>query len=268
VTDGDNFAHLGSPRRIWAVAACSGAADRIERIHQAIAERFVVGDRLIYLGNYLGGVGSATTIDHLLAFRAYLLAMPGMIASDIVYLRGAQEEIWSKLLQLQFAPNPRQVLTWMLARGAGETIAAYGGDAEEGMLAAREGAMALTKWTNRLREAIRRRSGHDTFMSVLRRAALTGRNGSGHLLFVHAGLDPSRPLGAQRDSFWWEAGGFSRIAEPFESFARIFRGADPAGHGPVLTGYTVTLDGGCGRGGKLLAAGIAPGGEIIDLIEA
>ncbi len=265
---GAKFAVLGRPRRIWAVAACHGAVERLARAHDAIAERFAPGDRLLYLGDYLGDPESAFLIDHLLAFRAYLLAMPGMIASDIVYLRGTQEEIWSKLLQLQFAPNPRQVLTWMLARGAGETIAAYGGDAEEGMLAAREGAMALTKWTNRLREAIRRRSGHDTFMSVLRRAALTEIDEKGHLLFVHSGLDPARSLDAQGDAFWWAADGFARIDSPFETFHRIFRGADPAGRGASLDGYAITLDAGLGRDGPLVVAVIAPDGQIIDLIKA
>ena len=31
-------------------------------------------------------------------------------ACDVVFLRGAQEEMWQKLLQLQFAPNPGEVL--------------------------------------------------------------------------------------------------------------------------------------------------------------
>jgi hypothetical protein len=37
---------------------------------------------------------------------------------------------------------------------------------------------------------------------------------------------------------------------------------------PHLEGYAVTLDAGCGRGGPLLAAEIAPDGMIVDLIEA
>ncbi len=266
MSNGVKFAHLGNPRRLWAVAACNGAIERLDRVHITIAERFAPGDRLLYLGDYLGDADSALLIDRLLAFRTYLLAAPGMIANDIVYLRGAQEEIWSKLLQIQFAPNPAEVLRWMLARGARETLMAYGGDAEEGVLSAREGAMALTRWTNRLREAIRRRPGHDTFMSVLRRAAFTEADQRGRLLFVHSGLDPTRPLAAQGDSFWWSAGSYERIAEPYETFQRIFRGADPAGHGARLDGYAITLDAGLGRDGPLLAAAIAPDGAITDVI--
>ena len=78
MSDSAAFAHLGRPRRVWAVAACQGAVERLGRLHLAIAERFQLGDRLVYLGNYLGGGDPVGTIDHLLAFRTHLLARPGM----------------------------------------------------------------------------------------------------------------------------------------------------------------------------------------------
>ncbi len=266
---GDKFAHLGFPRRIWAVAACHGEIDRLDRLHQELADRFVLGDRLLYLGNYLGGGDPIATIDRLLAFRTYLLGAPGMFTSDIVYLRGMQEEIWAKLLQIQFAPNPREVLTWILARGAGVTLEAYGGEAKLGLLAAREGAVSINRWTGKLRETVRSYPGHDKFMSVLQRAAVTDdKSGSGRLLFVHAGLNPKRTLIEQGDNFWWDGAGFDRIESLFEDFNRIFRGADPAGNGARFDGYTVTLDGGCGTGGPLVAAAILPDGRIVDTIQA
>jgi hypothetical protein len=268
MSDDISFAHLGRPNRVWTVAVSYGSVTSLDRIHQEIAERFTAGDSLVYLGNYLGGKDSPAAIDRLLKFRTYLLAMPGMIPSDFVYLRGVQEEIWSKLLQIQFAPNPHEVLQWMLARGADATLEAYGGDAQSGLAATREGATAMARWTNRLRESIRKYPGHDKFMSVLQRAALTEEGGAGRLLFVHAGIDPMRPLVAQGDSFWWEAGGFNRIIPPYGTFKRIFRGSDPAGYGVILDGYAVTLDAGCGNGGPLIAAAVAPDGQIIDLIKA
>jgi len=175
VTAGENFMRLGNPRRIWAVAACHGAIEQLDRVHAKIAPRFAAGDRLVYLGNYLGCPDSADIVDRLLAFRTYMMAGPGVIATDIVYLRGIQEEIWSKLLQLQFAPNPREVLRWMLDRGAAATLAAYGGNPKDGLSATMGGATAIARWTNRLREAVRRRPGHEKFMSVLRR--VDGRRG-------------------------------------------------------------------------------------------
>ncbi len=268
MSDSEPFAHLGRPRRIWAVGPCHGDIDRLDRLHIAIAERFAVGDRLIYFGNYLGTAASAQTIDRLLAFRTYLLSYPGMIPDDFTYLRGIQEEIWSKLLQIQFAPNPQEVLRWMLDRGAAATLEAYGGDAKAGLLATREGAIAMARWTGRLREQIRLYPGHEKFMAVLQRAALTEQDGTSILLFVHAGIDPSRPLAAQGDSFWWGGAGFDRITPPFETFVRIFRGFDPAGHGRSLDGYAVTLDGSNATGADVLAAEIAPDGQIVNLIEA
>ena len=62
--------------------------------------------------------------------------------------------MWQKLLQLQFAPNPKEVLPWMLQQGVGTTITAYGGDPARASSAAREGAVAITRWTNSLRAAM------------------------------------------------------------------------------------------------------------------
>jgi hypothetical protein len=269
VSDANNkLAYLGRPRRLWAVAACHGDTARLDQIHLALADRFRVGDRLIYCGNYLGGGDPVGTIDRLLAFRTYLLAAPGMIAGDLVYLRGIQEEIWSKMLQIQFAPNPQEVLRWMLDRGAEATLKSYGGESRIGLAAAREGAMAMTRWTSGLREAIRRQPGHNQFMSALRRAALTEAMDDGALLFVHAGIDPERSFDKQGDSFWWGAGDFEKAVAPFENFKRLFRGSDPSGDGMKLDGYAVTLDAGCGNGGPLIAAAIMPDGRIVDIIKA
>src|SRR5215470_8748830 len=121
------FAILRRARRIWAVASIHGEADRLDAVHHALWARFAPGDRLVYLGNILGrGPAVRDTVDLLLEFRRHLLARSGMFAYDIAYLRGSQEEMWDKLLQLQFAPNPREVMDWMLAQGIAATLAAYG----------------------------------------------------------------------------------------------------------------------------------------------
>jgi serine/threonine protein phosphatase 1 len=263
--DDSSFARLGRPRRLWAVAAIHGQYERLAAIHAAIEQDLLPGDRIIYLGNYIGRNGDAArTIDELLAFRIDALARPGWEADDIVYLRGQQEETWSKLLQLQFAPNPREVLAWMLRQGAATTIEAYGGIVQQGEGAARDGAMALNRWTSRLREGIRARPGHEKFFTVLQRAAFVEKGA----LFVHAGLDPARPLAAQGDAFWWDASGFDRIAPPYETFARVVRGHDPLKRGPRHEGYAVTLDAGCGFDGPLRAAQLSPEGALLRLVEA
>jgi serine/threonine protein phosphatase 1 len=266
MSDRDKFAVLRRCRRIWAVAAIHGEADRLDALHRALAGRFATGDRLVYLGNYLGrGPAVAATMDRLLAFRRALIAQPGMFASDVAYLRGSQEEMWQKLLQLQFAPNPREVLDWMLAQGVGATLTAYGGNPRAGAQAAREGALSLTKWTNALRAAMQAHPGHYLLMSALRRAAYTDDGG---LLFVHAGIDSARPLSAQSDSLWWGMGGFGRLEQPYGSFVRVIRGFDRAHPGIEIGAFTATIDGGCGFGGPLIAACFDPQGQVVDAIEA
>src|SRR5919108_2871659 len=129
MSDRDKFAVLRKCRRVWAVAAIHGESARLEALHRAIEARFAPGDRLVYLGNYLGhGADVRATLDALLAFRRELIARPGMFACDVAFLRGGQEEMWQKLLQLQFASNPREVLEWMLAQGVEPTLRAYGAD--------------------------------------------------------------------------------------------------------------------------------------------
>ena len=268
--DSEKFARLGRPRRIWAVGAVHGEADRLAVLHDHVATRFQPGDRLVYLGNLIGRSDRLhALIDEVLSMRRALIARPFVLAEDIVFLRGAQEEMWQKMLQLQFAPNPQDVLRWMLAQGVEGTLRAYGGRPEEGMAAAREGAVRLTRWTNGLRESIRAAPGHNALYAALRRAAFTEPrftedNG---ILFVSAGVDPSRPLAAQGDAFWWSAGSFAGITEPFAGFHRLVRGYDPAGGGLQLEGMAVTLDSGSGRGGRLAAGLFEPDGSLVEIVE-
>ena len=264
--DREKFAVLHAARRVWAVAAIHGEAERLARLQDALAQRVGRGDRLVYLGNFLGrGVKIKETVELLLDFRRRLLARPLTFAYDIVYLRGAQEEMWQKLLQIQFAPNPREVLGWMLNQGVGATLAAYGGDPGRGESAIREGALAMTRWSSTLRGSMQSHPGHFQLISVLRRAAYTDDHG---LLFVSGGLDPERPLSEQSDSFWWGGSGFSRLTQAYGGFARVIRGHDRT-HGGLANGpFTSTIDAGCGFGGPLVAVCFLPSGDAEDLIEA
>ena len=262
--DSEKFARLRRPRRIWAVGAVHGAIEPLIAMHEVIGQRFEPGDRLVYLGNLIGrGPAIGDVIDEIIVFRREILALPGVIVGDIVYLRGAQEEMWQKLLQLQFAPNPGDVLHWMASQGVAETLATYGGRVADGFPASRDGAVALTRWTNGLREAIRRRPGHSNVYASLRRAAFTEDAG---VLLVSAGIDLNRPLAAQGDSFWWASDGFARLDKPYEGFRRVVRGHDPDGGGVQIQEFAVTLDGGCGAGGELVVGLFDRFGEILDVV--
>lgn len=250
---------------MWAIAAVHGEATRLARVHAAVEPRFEAGDRLVYLGNYLGhGSDVCATVDEVLRFRRAVLALPGMMACDVALLRGAQEEMWSKLLQIHLAMNPAEVLEWMLGRGLEATLRAYGGDARSGLARARTGAVDLARWTGEMRAAMQAHPGHYTLMSALRRAAFTE---DGALLFVHAGLDAGRPLDVQGDALWWGGARFESLAEPYAGFRLVVRGFDPEHRGVRVAEHSASIDSGCGFGGPLTAACFDATGALVDHVE-
>jgi serine/threonine protein phosphatase 1 len=267
VSEANVFATLRGSGRIWAIAAIHGEVERLRALHARLTQDARAGDQIVYLGDSLGyGENVRDTIDEILLFRRRFLARPDVEVDDIVYLRGAQEEMWQKLLQLQFAPNPSDVLKWMVEHGIGPTIAAYGGSIDEGLSAAREGVLAMTRWTGQLRQNMRNFDGHTALMGVLKHAAFTEDHS---LLFVHAGIDPTRPLPAQVDAFWWGSAGFELLDAPYGDFRLVVRGSDRRGRGGVRVGaYSATLDSGAGFGGTLTCACFGPDGQMVQMLEA
>ena len=260
------FARLRAARRIWAIAVIDGEARRLAQLHDSISQRFQAGDRVVYLGNYPGrGGGVFATIDELLDFRRRVLGFPGGGACDVVFLRGTQEEMWQKLLQLQFAPNPGELLQWMVRAGIETTVRAYGGDLRQGFAACRDGARTITRWTGALRSAMNATPGHTALFAALRHAAFTENR---DLLFVHAAIDPSRPLSEQQDAFWWGRQDILELKERFAGFRRIVRGVDGDRRGLVEREFAVSVDGGAGRGGRLIAACFGLDGALVDIAEA
>jgi serine/threonine protein phosphatase 1 len=155
----------------------------------------------------------------------------------------------------------------MLRQGIEQTLASYGSTIEQGRTATRDGAPTMTRWTNTLRANIRKHPGHEKFMTILRRAAFTAKEPFHGTLFVHSGIDPARPIGAQKDSFWWNHGGFNQLNDVYEGFARVVRGSDPSAGGLNIGKIAVTLDRGAGFGGTLVAGCFAPDGEVLELLE-
>ncbi|MDE2228173.1 MAG: hypothetical protein KGL11_03925 [Alphaproteobacteria bacterium] len=267
-SDSEIYARLNRARRVWAVAPINGEAERLTALHRRLIERLEPGDRIVYLGNYLGpGDAAVATVDALLRFRALALARRRAFACDLAYLRGAQEAMWQKLQELQFAPNPREVLPWILARGLAPTLRAYGIDPRQGEAACREGTMAITRWTAGLRGAIDARPGHRQWLAALKRAAFTD---DGALLFAHAGVDPDKPLEMQRDAFWWGAAGADMLAlaQPYAGFKRIVCGTDRAHRGLSESPHAVLVDGGAGPDGDLVTACFAIDGTVQDRLAA
>ena len=278
------IASLERATRIWAVPAIHGEAERLARVHDQIWPELQPGDRVVYLGNLIGGdliggdltggaragdtVGTATairaTLDELLDFRRAVIAMPGAFACHVVYLRGSQEVMWQQLLQLQFTPDPVAALNWMAERGVRATLEAYDFDVDAGIRAARAGTVALTRWTGQIRRAMQQHPGHAELLGRLHNAAESGGDGA---LFVHTGLSPDRPLDRQGDLFWWHGGGFKRLTRAYDGYARVVRGYDPDGGSPSEEPHKLSLDRGCGRGGPLQAACLDTAGRVLGTVE-
>lgn len=270
----NKFSNLGHPRRIWTISAIHGEVDKLYAIHDTLFDKCRPGDRIVYTGNYFGGRHGfpIATMDELLSFRRRLLAQPGMMADDFVYLRGLQEELWSKLLQIQFAPSARDVVEWMACRypEMDSMLQAYGSSLENASRVAREGVLPLTRWTGFMRDQIRRHAGHEKFFTVLRRAAFTehGSSNDNNILFVHAGLNPGLSLTAQGDHFWWSAKGFNHMTSPYLPFRTVIRGHDPEKNGIHIGNVSISLDGGCGHGGELVLAELSGKGDVLGLLAA
>lgn len=250
----NGFVNLGNPNTIWAVPAIHSAAEDLTPLHDNILKHIKPGDRIVYLGNYTGyGENAIDSINELLAFRRLVLSLPGMIPSDIVYIKGVQEEMLSKLMQLQFASQASDVLLWMLGNGLQATLNDYGVCVHDGIEACRRGVMDITRWTQHVQTQIRAHAGHENFMMCQHRAAYTcTETHKSPLLFVHAGLNTGKPLHEQGDSLWWESQSFETINTPYAPFEKVIRGYDPAHKGINLNCVTATIDDGCGFGGSLV----------------
>jgi len=240
------------PERTWAIGAVHGEADRLRQIHDAISKEYRPGDRIVYTGNLMGyGPDVVGAINEALVFRRALMAQYDVNPNTIVFLRGSQEEMWRKLLQLHFAPDPENVLDWMLSRGMDASLKSYGLNADQARSAAAEGRAALSRWAGQAADVMDRHDGHRAYMANLRHAAIAD---DGSLLLVNAGFEAGVEMAQQLDSFWWGGTTFEELTPEDTGCQLIVRGSTHHAPGMRVDRHTVTLDGGAGRGGKVCAA--------------
>ena len=266
MTGPSTIARLNGGGRIWALGALLGDDAALETLARAVRARWRSGDRLVVLGNMLGPHGDpARALDGLLLLRRRLMAASR--GCNIVFLRGAQEEMWHKALSLQFAMTPLEVLDWMLGRGLAAIIQAYGASVADGRIACRNGPSEIARWTRSLRQQQAAHVGHAELLNSLKRAAL---GADGTLLLSAAGADATRPLDEQGDAFWWSAQSDATLAAAlthgaaagWNAGARLVRGAGPSADdrsdGRVLT---VTR-------GRPAVVALDPAGAALERIEA
>ena len=150
--------------------------------------------------------------------RNFLLSKFFLKPEDIVFLRGAQEEMFLKLLQLQTAPNPNDILKWMFEHGVDQSISSYGYDKDEINAISTQGPLAISKWSAKLNKTVAKEPGHKEYFLNLHHAAFSDTR---KILFVNRGVDISRPLSAQNDCFWWGYQNFSKLDKPYKTFIKI-----------------------------------------------
>ncbi len=221
-----NFIELKESNKIWAIGSIHSNLSSFSSIKKYILENFEAKDKLIFLGNVIGlGDHSKETLSSVIDLRFNLMSKFKLKPESIVFLRGAQEEMFSKLLQLQLAPNPAEIVEWMFDHGVNKTIKSYGFPENEVKNIASSGTIKISKWTINLNKVLQTYPGHFEYFLHLKHAAYSHTK---KILFVNRGVDITRPLSAQNDCFWWGFQNFSKINQPYKSFLRIVRGYESA----------------------------------------
>tara|TARA_A100001015_G_C14862074_1_gene660797 strand:- start:7 stop:819 length:813 start_codon:yes stop_codon:yes gene_type:complete len=217
-----NFVELKKSNKLWAIGSIHSNLKSFTSIKDFILKNFEQNDKLIFLGNIIGlGNDSKETLNSVIELRFRLMSKFKIKPDSIVFLRGAQEEMFSKLLQLQLAPNPSEIVEWMFDHGVNETIKSYGFSENEIRNIASSGTINISKWTANLNKILHKNPGHTQYFLNLKHAAYSH---SKKILFVNRGVDITRPLSAQNDCFWWGFQNFSTIQQPYKTFQRIVRG--------------------------------------------
>jgi len=264
-----NFIEFKNVERIWAIGSIHSKFDSLKSIKNHILSNFNRGDKLVFLGNVIGlGNKGKQTITSILDLRFKLMAKHCLDSNEIVFLRGSQEEMFLKLMQLQTAPYPLDIVSWMFDHGVDKTIESYGFSKNEAKEISSQGAISISKWTSKLNLVVSKIQGHKNYFSNLKHAAFSS---SKKILFVNRGVDVTRPLSAQNDCFWWGYQNFSEINKPYGSFCRIVRGyqSEHLNNLENIKSKTVcTLFDQPLNNNKILGGVFSDNGEILDLFES
>ncbi len=263
-----NFVELNKSNKIWAIGSIHSNLKSFSSIKEFILNNFELNDKLIFLGNIIGlGDNPKETLSSVIDLRFNLMSKFKLKPESIVFLRGAQEEMFSKLLQLQLAPNPSEIVEWMFDHGVNKTIKSYGFTEDEIRNIASSGTINISKWTSSLNRTLQNNPGHTEYFLNLKHAAYSQTK---KILFVNRGVDITRPLSAQNDCFWWGFQNFSTIKKPYKTFSRIVRGyeSEHLVHSEISKNNVVCTLFKQPLSNKNILFGIfAENGEILDLFE-
>ena len=264
-----NFSEIKNCNKIWAIGSIHSRFESFNSIKKYLLDNFKKEDYLIFLGNIIGlGSKSKETLSSAIDLRNKLMGKFQLNPNRIIFLRGAQEEMFSKLLQLQIAPNPVEIVEWIFSHGVDQTVISYNFEPDQFRNIATQGTIQINKLTSKLNHQISITPGHKEFFSNLKHAAYSETK---EVLFVNRGVDLSRPLSAQNDCFWWGYQNFSLIKKPYNTFKRVVRGYQSNQHNDLENSKNRIL---CTlfrqplENKKILAGIFSKNGEILDLFES
>ena len=265
----NQFLEITNSKKIWAIGSIHSRLKSFISVKKYLLENFQKDDYLVFLGNVIGlGEESKQTLSSVIDLRNKLMAKFFLKPDKIIFLRGAQEEMFLKLLQLQTAPNPQDIIMWMLDHGVDATIKSYGLNTDDIIDISSQGTLAISKWTKKLNFKLSEEPGHQQYFIHLKHAAFSE---SKKILFLNRGVDVSRPLSAQNDCFWWGYHNFSYLEKPYNTFVRIVRGykastknqLENSKHNIVCSLFQQPLN-----SSKVIAGIFTDSGEVLDLFES
>ncbi|HVZ98879.1 MAG TPA: metallophosphoesterase family protein [Caulobacterales bacterium] len=217
----------------FAVGDVHGRADLLEKLLRDL-EQLAEGEAsdtpmVVFAGDYIDrGPDSKDVLDLLLAGRPF--------GFERRFLKGNHEQ-----LMLDFCRNPVRARTW-LAHGGANTLASYG------VRPPPPGAnnpAAIADAGEALRD--RMPKAHARFLAELERYVEAG-----DYLFVHAGIDPAKPLKDQTDSdLFWIRDRFLQNTKPTSHC--VVHGHTPV-RAPTIEGSRIAIDTGAYATGVLTAA--------------
>jgi len=269
VDNKNHFIEIYNSKKIWAIGSIHSRLESFISIKEHLLKNFEKNDSLVFLGNIIGvGKESKRTLSSVIDLRNKLMAKFLIKPNKIIFLRGAQEEMFLKLMQLQTAPNPNDIVKWMYEHGLDLTIESYGFDKNDLLDISTQGPLLISKWTSRLNKVLINVDGHKEYFANLKHAAFSETK---KILFLNRGVDVSRPLSAQNDCFWWGYQNFNDLKKPYNTFVRIVRGykssnknkIEHAKNNIVCSLFDQPLS-----NSKIIAGVFRESGEIIDLFES
>jgi serine/threonine protein phosphatase 1 len=156
LTSNNKFQEFSNTDRIWAIGSLHSSIESFQSIKKYIVSSFNNGAALLFLGDLIGyNHKSKEIITDVLSLRFSLMAKFNLDHEDIVFLRGAQEEMFSKLLQLQIAPNPKEIIDWIFSHGVDQTLVSYDFEPDQFRNIATQGTIQINKLTSKLNKKIK-----------------------------------------------------------------------------------------------------------------